>query len=143
MGTWNTKLNGNDTFLDVYQRFFDLYNQGQHPSEISKQMLSDYAQAFSDHDDRNNSPFGLALAQWETQSLEPVIYQQVKAIIDSEKDLQLWKELGADSKTVEKRKKELDKFLTQISTERSKPKRRVRPKFEYRSVQLLTLPAPD
>lgn len=143
MGTWNTKINGSDTFQDIYQSFFDLYNQGKNPIEISKQIQDDFAQMFNDQDDRNNSLFGLALAQWETKSLDNNIFKQVKGIIETESDLQVWKNLGADERTIEKRKKELSKFLTQISTEREKPKRRVLPKFEYTSNQLLSLPSPD
>jgi len=143
MGTWNTKINGNDTFQDIYQNFFDLYNQGQKPVVISKQIQDDFAEMFNDYDDKNNSLFGLALAQWETKSLDPTVYKQVKEIIETDSDLNVWKELGADNKTIEKRKKELDKFLTQISTEKEKPKRRVRPKFDFTQVDLINLMAPD
>jgi hypothetical protein len=141
MGTWNTKINGNDTFQDIYQNFFDLYNQGQNPTDISKQLQVDFAEMFSDYDDKNNSLFGLALAQWETKSLDPIIFKKVKEIIETGNDLEFWK--GLDDKTIEKRKKELDKFLSQLTTEREKPKRRVRPKFEYKANHLLTLTAPD
>lgn len=143
MGTWNTKINGNDIFQDVYQNFFDLYNQGQNPADISKQIQDDFAELFNDYDDKNNSLFGLALAQWETKSLDPTVYKQVKEIIETDSDLKVWKELGADNKTLEKRKKELVKFLTQISTEKEKPKRRVRPKFDFAQVDLINLMAPD
>jgi len=143
MGTWNTKISGNDTFQDIYQNFFDLYNQGQNPADISKQIQDHYAESFIDYDSKNNSLFALALAQWETKSLDQNVYRQVKEIIETDNDLEVWKGLGADGKTIEKRKRELDKFLTQISTEREKPKRRVRPKFEYSANHLLTLPAPD
>lgn len=143
MGTWNNKIDGNDTFQDIYQNFFDLYNQGQNPADVSKQIQDDFAEMFNDYDDRNNSLFGLALAQWETKSLNPTIYKQVKEIIETGNDLEVWKGLGADEKTLKLRKVTLDKFLTQISTDREKPKRRVRPKFEYNAIHLLTLPAPD
>jgi len=143
MGTWNTKINGNDTFQDIYQSFFDLYNQGQNPADISKQIQDDFAEMFNDYDDKNNCLFGLALAQWETKSLDQKLYGQVKEIIETDNDLEVWKGLGADDKTIEKRKKELDKFLTQISTEREKPKRRVRPKFEFEMVNLVNAIAPD
>jgi hypothetical protein len=143
MGTWNTKINGNDAFQDIYQSFFDLYNQGQNPSDISKQIQDDFAEMFNDYDDRNNSLFGLALAQWESKSLDSNIYRQVKEIIETGNDLEVWKGLGADNKTIEKRKKELDKFLTQISTEREKPKCRVRPKFEFEMINLVNAVAPD
>lgn len=143
MATWNTKINGSDTFQDIYQKFFDLYNQGQNPADISKQIQDDFAEMFNDYDDKSNSLFGLAFAQWETKSLDQKLYKQVKEIIESDNDLDVWKELGADDKTIEKRKKELSKFLTQISTEREKPKRRVRLTFEYSANHLLTLSAPD
>lgn len=143
MGTWNTKINGNDTFQDIYQNFFDLYNQGQNPADISKQIQDDFAEMFADYDDKNNSLFGLALAQWETKSLDPVVYRQVKEIVETDQDLEVWKGLGADNSTIEKRKKELDKFLTQISTEREKSKRRVRPKFEFEMINLVNAIAPD
>ncbi len=141
MGTWNTSINGNDTFLDIYQNFFRLYNDGQNPIDISKQILEENEEMFNDYDDKHNSLFGLALAQWETKSLDPTILNQVKEIIESGKDLELWE--GLDAKTLKKRQSVLDKFLLQISTEREKPKRRVKPKFEYSAVQLLKLPAPD
>ncbi len=143
MGTWNNKLEGNNTFQDIYQNFFDLYNQGKNPADVSKQIQADFAEMFNDYDDRNNSLFGLALAQWETKSLDPTVYKQVKEIIESGNDLEIWKALGADEKSIFQRKLALDKFLSQISSYREKPKRRVRPKFEYNANHLLTLPAPD
>ena len=143
MGTWNIKINGNDTFQDIYQKFFDAYNQGQEPAYITKQIQDDYAEMFEDSDDRNNSLFGLALAQWEAKSLDQTIYKQVKEIIESGNDLEVWKELGADQKFIKQRKVVLDKFLTQISTDKEKPKRRVRPKFEFEMINLVDAKAPD
>lgn len=43
MGTWNTKINGNDTFQDIYQNFFDRYNEGGNPVDISKQIQEEFA----------------------------------------------------------------------------------------------------
>jgi hypothetical protein len=143
MGAWNIKINGNDTFQDIYQNFFDSYNQGLNPIDISKQIQEDFVEMFEDYDDRNNSLFGLALAQWETKSLDPTVYKQVKEIIESGKDLEVWKGLGADEKTLQKRKREVEKFLTQISTEKEKPKRRVRLKFEFEMINLVNAVAPD
>jgi len=141
MGTWSTKINGNDTFQDIYQSFFDLYNQGEIPNEISKKIQEDFSEVFEDFDDRYDSLFGLALAQWETKSLDPKIYEKVKNIVENGNDLDRWKGLGV--KSIENRQKELEKFLKQISSNREKPKRRIRPKFECREIRLLTLTAPD
>ncbi len=143
MGTWNTKIDGNDTFQDIYQNFFTLYNQGRNPIEVSKQILDDFDAMFNDDDDRNNSLFGLALAQWETKSLDPAIYKQVKETIETGNDLDVWKGLGADEKTLNERKTEIEKFLIHISTEREKPKRRVKPKFEFTQKELIKITSAD
>lgn len=141
MGTWNTALDSNDAFLDIYQSFFALYNQGQNPAEVSKQIVEDYEEAFNDYDDKNNSLFGLALAQWETKSLDPRIFKQVREIIETGSDLEAW--TGTDKKTLEKRKSLLDKFLIKISTEKDKPKRRAKLKFEFTTLELVKTTAPD
>lgn len=143
MGTWSTKMNGNDSFLDVYQTFFELYNEGQNPEDISNQLMNDYAEMFNDADDRNNCLFGLALAQWETKSLKPELLKQVRKIVESGEELEQWKQEGVDEKTLKKRKEVLAEYLLQISTEREKPKRKARKKFEYSSITLQSLPAPD
>lgn len=143
MGAWDASINGNDTFLDIYQAFFDLYNQGHNPVDISKKILIDLEETFNDYEDRNNSLFGLALAQWETKSLEPSILNRVREIIETGDDINLWKELEADEKTLKKRKAVLDKFLHQISKEREKAKRRVKPKFEFKQVEIVKIVAPD
>ena len=143
MGTWDTKINGNDTFQDIYQSFFDLYNQGENAVDISQKIKQDFADEFEDYEDRNNCVFGLAFAQWETKSLSAEIFKQVNEIIESGKDLELWKELGADEKIIKQRKIVLEKFLKQISTERERPKRQVRPKSNYEKIALVNIIAPD
>ncbi len=143
MGTWDTAINGNDTFNDIYHNFFGLYNQGHSPVSISKQIIENFGEMFNDLEDRNNALFGLALAQWETKSLDSEVFKQVKEIVETGNDLKLWKRLEADDKSLKKRKIVLEKFLNQISAEREKPKRRVKPKFEYSTIELQKLIAPD
>jgi hypothetical protein len=143
MGTWKSSISGNDTFQDIYQNFFELYNQGQDPADISKQLQDDFAEMFKDTEDKNNCLFGLAFAQWETKSLDPLVYEQVKIIIETGKDLEVWKGLGADEKTLKQRKAHLDKFLIHISTDRKKPKRRIKPKFEFTYRELVHIASPD
>jgi hypothetical protein len=143
MGTWNTKINGSDTFLDIYQNYFALYNEGQDPTVISKRIQEDFAEMFNDYEDRHNSLFALGLAQWETKALDPLIFQQIMEIIDTGKDINLWKELGADEKILKQRVIVLNKFLSQLTTEKEKPKRRIRPKVQFTSIQLINITAPD
>ncbi|KZS40086.1 hypothetical protein AWE51_25455 [Aquimarina aggregata] len=143
MGAWSTEIKGNDTTMDIYSNFFDKYNNGGNQVWVSNEIKAEFADYFSDSDDRNNSLFGLALAQWETKSLEPEILKEVKEIIDNETDLKMWKELGADEKTIQERKSELQDFLKLISAEKPKAKRRVRPKFEFTTNELIRISTAD
>jgi len=143
MGVWNTEIKGNDTTLDIYSNFFDKYNNGGNQVFVSNEIKEEFSDYFTDYEDKNNSFFGLALAQWETKSLEPEIYKTVKEIIENGADLELWKELGADKKTLNLRKVELEKFLKLISTEKPKAKRRVRPKFEFTTNELVRISTAD
>ena len=103
MGTWNTSIKGNDASSDIYLDFFDSYNDGKSPEEISKKLFADYQEVLDNPQDCNNFWFALALAQWETKSLDEKVYKKVKEIIESGKDLKVWEELGADKKDIKKR----------------------------------------
>lgn len=143
MGAWNTRINGSDTFQDVYRSFFDLYNDGHAPQAITKKIQNDFAEMFDDFDDRNPALFALALAQWETKSLDAEIFNQVKTIIETGQDIEIWKASDADGKLIERRKRELAKFLEQISSKREKAKRIHRPKHKYEGVSIVSIISPD
>jgi len=143
MGTWDTSIEGNDTFQDIYSNFMERYNSGDDPRQITETILSDFREYFLDIDDRNNALFGLSRAQWETNSLDAETLEQVKEIVRSGNDLKLWKGLGADEATLRKRKARLERFLKTISAEREKPKRRLKKKFEFEKKVLVKLPSPD
>lgn len=143
MGTWNTAINGNDTFLDVYSNFYDLYNQGQYPDYVSKQVIEMFNGEFEDSDTQNNALFALALAQWETKTQNGQILSRVKQIILKDQDLEVWERLGADAGLLSKRKVVLDSFLKKITQIKDKPKRRVRKKFDFKCICLVNIIAPD
>ena len=115
MESWRLKLDENS----IYQGFFYLYNQGDNPVDISKQLQSDF-----DDDTINECFFALALAQWETKSLSKTIFKKVKKIIETDADIKLLRSHGVDEKELQKRKKELGKFLAKLSIEREKAKPR-------------------
>jgi hypothetical protein len=123
MGTWNTSIKGNDASSDIYSDFFDLYNDGKNPDEISKKIFSDYQEVLDNPHDCNNFWFALALAQWETKSLDKNVLKKVTELIESGNDLKVWEELGAEKKDIKKRKEVLDKFLITIQSEKEKAKR--------------------
>lgn len=124
MGTWGTAINSNDTSSDIYADFFDLYNEGEKPDVIAEKLIRDNKELIENPDDSNNFWFTLAMALWETKALDQETFNRVKEIIQTEKDLQIWRELDADENEIKKRKDVLEKFLAKISSEKDKPKAR-------------------
>ena len=143
MGTWNTDIHGSDAFYDIYHHFFNLYNRGINPKEISRQIQADFAEVFEDEEERHSSLFALALAQWETKTLDPLIYGQVREIIESDSDIRIWKDFGADDETLTQRRKALKEFLELLSSPGNKRKPETKEKCELKYVRLMTLSAPD
>lgn len=124
MGAWGTAISSNDTYADIYSEFFDMYNDGIDVAEISKKLIGDNQETIYDTDDSNNFWFALAKAQWECKQLDKEIFDRVKKIIKTGADLEVWRQLEADEKNIKKRKTVLDKFLTDLQSERPKAKSR-------------------
>ncbi len=125
MGYFGTGISENDTYLDVYTEFVNLYNKGGNISDISKHLIETNSDNINDKSspDPTSFWFALANAQWERKELNPEVYKKVKHIIDNDLDLQFWD--GTDKL---KRKQSLVKFINKISTERPKAKSRTKPK---------------
>src|SRR5689334_18779357 len=83
MGTWGTGLSSNDTYADIYDSFFELYNDGLNVDEISKKLIKENQEIIDDQDDANNFWFALAKAQWECKDLNREILEKVRHIIES------------------------------------------------------------
>lgn len=143
MGTSGANVGEDDTFQDVYRRFFDLYNSGQDPQTATRTVLGDFAGALADPDDSHETLFALALAQWETQALDADVLQSVTEIISSGKNLSNWTNRGASPSDLDKRRKALDRFLFQISTPRKAKKRPKKTRPEIVTRILLERESPD
>jgi len=128
MGTWGTSIHDNDAFADIYREFFNLYNKGEQSEIISKKIIDDNWEILEIEEEKNNLWFAIALAQWETKSLDPKILSKVDDIISSGADLKTWIELGATEEDIKRRKITLEKFLEKIKSDKIKAKPRKRTK---------------
>ncbi|MCL1663309.1 hypothetical protein M2T78_03530 [Elizabethkingia ursingii] len=124
MGTWGLAISSNDTYADVYANFFDLYDNGLDVAEISEKLITTNQEIINDIDESNNFWFALAKAQWQCKQLDNTILERISVIIETGVDLDLWKKLGAGEKEIKKRKVVLDKFLTDLQTEKLKARGR-------------------
>ena len=124
MGTWGISVSSNDTFAEVYDSYFNYYNDNWEIDLIVKQLEKEYQETIEIEEDSDNFWLALAKALWECKALEVTIFDKVKEIINSGHDLRIWRELGASEQDLKKRKAVLDKFLIQISTPKDNPKAR-------------------
>jgi len=130
MGTWGIAIKDNDAFADIYSEFYELYNKGGQPDIISKKIIADNWEILEIEEEKHGLWFALALAQWETKSLDTAVLSTVEEIISSGADLKIWLDLGASEQDIKKRKTALDKFLEKIKSDRPKAKSRKRPKLK-------------
>lgn len=128
MGTWGNGIKDNDTTSDVYDDFFELYNKGLEPVDISQILIANNQELINNDDGSNDFWFGLALAQWEVKALEREVFLRVKDIIESRENVNLWRKLDANENDIKKRKIVLDKFLVKLQSAKKNPKRREKPK---------------
>jgi len=124
MGAWGTAIKSNDTYADVYGDFFDRYNNGEGVSDISKRLKVRHLDTINDPEDCNNFWFALAKAQWDCKQIDALVLDKVKQIIETGSDIEIWRRLGADEKSVKKRKIALEAFLHVLLSERPKAKAR-------------------
>lgn len=124
MGTWGTGISSNDTYADVYDEFFELYDEGLSVKEITERLIATNQEIINEPDNSNDFWFALAKAQWECKVLDPNIFDKVRTIVETGADLEVWRRQDADEKSIAKRKVVLDKFLAQLQTERPKAKSR-------------------
>lgn len=130
MSTWGTAIKSNDTFMDIYDQFFDLYSKGEEPDIISKKIIEENREILEIDEDEHNLWFALALAQWETKSLAPDILSKVEEIIVSKANLKVWSELDASEQDIKKRGVVLEKFLDKIKSEKINAKARKKIKIK-------------
>lgn len=124
MGTWGTGISSNDVYKDINHEFFELYNQGMEVSAITEKLIQENKELIDSHEDQNNFWITIAKSQWECKSLDLNVLNRVKDIVESGKDIELWKELDASQSDLTKRKKVLDGFIKKISTEKKTKKTR-------------------
>jgi hypothetical protein len=128
MGTWSTAIKDSDAFLDVYSEFFDLYNKGGQPEIISKKIIEDNWEILEIDEEKHSLWFALALAQWETKTLDQSVLARVEQIITSGADLAFWYQTGASEQDIKKWETVLNNFLEKIKSSRPKVKPRKRAK---------------
>lgn len=119
MGTWGTGILQNDTTLDVWIEFKDLYNSGHDIKKIRKHLEKEY-QPNKSKEYYSEIWTGIAYGQWMCGELEAYTMEKVK-VATNEKWMTLWAE---DKIKLQKRINVLSEFIKKIQTPRPVPLKR-------------------
>jgi hypothetical protein len=121
MGTWGTGILQNDTTVDVWTEFKELYNSGHALKEIRQHLEKEYQpNKFQEY--YSEIWTGIAYGQWMCGELEAYTLEKVQAATN-DKWMSLWAE---DKKQLQKRIKVLSEFIIKIQTPRPIPLKRKR-----------------
>lgn len=122
MGAWGTGILQNDTTADVWAEFKQHYNLGSNCIEVRKQLEKEY-EIDSSSDIYADFWTGIAHGQWSYGELETYVLDKVKAILDKEYGLELWKD---DEKQFKSRFTSIQNFYDKILIPKEKPNKRKR-----------------
>ena len=125
MGCWGMGLTQSDEFCEIYEKFMEEYDSGKSVADISNEILEQYHEEFDDTDGvMHDVYFALAKAEWMCCEQSESILQRVKEIINSDANIEFYRELEANEKDLKLRKKKLLAFYESLQTPRKKPRKR-------------------
>ena len=125
MGVWGMGIAQSDEFCETYDKFMKRYNNKDEVNDIVSDILDEYHKEFSDDDPvMHDIYFALAKAEWMCCQPSELVQNKVKTIIESDANLDFYRELGASEKDIKLRKKKLADFLVKLQIPRDKPKQR-------------------
>lgn len=122
MGAWSTSVTGNDTAADLKDEYTCAFFR--YPAEEALQKIESYVCGMFDESDPEEwcaYVYSLADFMWKKGILTDEIRDRALNMIDSGFGLEIWAESG--EKTLNARKKALEKFRAEITSPMGKPKK--------------------
>lgn len=139
MGCWGMGLTQSDEYCEVYDRFIKEYDKGKPVADITKDILEEYLEMFDEDDGvLHDVYFALGKAEWMCGGISDEIFRRISQIIESGENIAFLLELEATDQDLKQRKRNLNKFLTQLSKPKEKARKRKIPEEKY-----VPEPAPD
>ena len=127
MGCWGMGMAQTDEFCEIYDNFMEEYDEGKPVAEITAGILAKYHAEFDDDDSvMHDVYFALAKAEWMCREQSEAILARVKEIIETEANIEFYRELEATESDLKIRRRNLEKFWTMLCTPREKARKRKR-----------------
>lgn len=141
MGSWGMGITQSDEYCDIYERFMEEYDEGKPMSDIKADILEEYLEEFDKNDGAlHDVYFAIGKVEWMCGGISDVIFKIISDIIKFGKNIAFYKSLGVIESDLKLRQKNLEKFLTLLSTPREKTRKRKVPTEKYTKVEKEKLP---
>lgn len=90
MGTWGTGIFEDDLALDVKAFYTDTQKQGMSVAEGTRETQKRFASSLTDPDERSTVLIALAACQKEQGTIDPVVQNNVRAIVENGEAFKRW-----------------------------------------------------
>lgn len=142
MGYWGMGITQSDEFCEVYERFIEEYDEGKPLSDIKADILEEYSDGFDKNDEvLHDVFFAIGKAEWMCGGISDDTFEIIADIIKLGKNIAFYKSLEVTERDLKLRQRNLEKFLTLLSTPREKTRKRKVPTDKYIKAEKVKLPA--
>lgn len=143
MGCWGMGITQSDEYCETYENFMEEYDEGKPVADITKDILEEYLEEFEPDDGvLHDVYFALGKAEWMCGGVSDAVFNRISEIIESNENINFYRELEATEKDLKLRKKNLEKFLSALSVPREKTRKRKTPVEKYVPKPPAYLPLP-
>lgn len=129
MGTWSTAILGSDFASEVYGDFMEAYNEGVDLPSIRELLEEKNMSVLNDRDEGPEFWLALAKGQRDCGAVDPDVLEKVKEIAREGFGLNRWAEGTATE--LQRRKRAIAEFQTEIATPNPKAKKRRKPRIHH------------
>lgn len=123
MGLWGVALSSSDTYLDVYDSFYELFNANTPADEIVLRLEKGFEDVLSEPDDAPDFVFAVCKAIWEIGAVSEKYWDKLSEIVATESEVDRWIRLDGSQRDAIKRHNNAVSLLEKIQVKNPRPKR--------------------
>lgn len=121
MGTWGNGILQDDTVLDVIEEFKKYLKESSDVVIATTKTIEKNKDILDDEDSALLFWIALAKCQWEYGKLDPLVFESLVKVFESEKWVGIWD--GVTKKDFEKRKQIISELIEKLKSENCKIKK--------------------
>lgn len=123
MGVWGVAISSSDTYLDVYDSFYEEFNANCPVDAIILGLEKSFEDVLSDPDEAPDFVFAVSKATWEIGAVLEKYLDKVSEIVRTKSEVERWIRLGGSERDAAKRHSNVVGLFEKIQVKNPRPKR--------------------